>query len=399
MNSEIEVKTLYSKTCKLEKEIQISKGVILDKKILQKRQNLRDLYYQMLELDIIYSISKEIDHLLWKTCFYKVIEEYRQGIKQGGNEIQSSFLQFLKESIQFYLKFNFTNLEYKNLMNLGDLERYYALYSNKDYTKACFYYEKGLNHSPNYGNAHNQIAVISTYQNNDFEAIYRYFRSLSCEFPFQSAKENLKIFFEKKKYNSKVIKMIGVFYLKNEIEWIEWKDIKFDSQDEIYLIKLIIIIIYLLEIYRNEKLSIEKLKDFSLFILSSFEQYLSIKIILLKYFKLYSIPFQKDSFKKNFKFTSNCPKILLPEEKELNGFIVPLFQMDSLLKSNPSKDEIEQKRSFIYQKLLEPLQIIQDEEDDEDEIIESTFPTFTTDYHVIDNPFSKTTSNIWSPLN
>ena len=47
------------------------------------------------------------------------------------------------------------------------------------------------------GNPHNQLAVLATYQNDEYEAIYRYFRSLSVSKPFISARENLILLFEK----------------------------------------------------------------------------------------------------------------------------------------------------------------------------------------------------------
>ena len=54
-----------------------------------------------------------------------------------------------------------------------------------------------LHHHFVLGNAHNQLAVIAGYRGNEFDAVYHYFRSLSSERPFLSARENLVFFLEK----------------------------------------------------------------------------------------------------------------------------------------------------------------------------------------------------------
>ena len=50
---------------------------------------------------------------------------------------------------------------------------------------------------PHYGNAFNQLALIATYCGDDLGAIYNYFRSLVVSKPFTTAKDNLKLLFEK----------------------------------------------------------------------------------------------------------------------------------------------------------------------------------------------------------
>ena len=56
---------------------------------------------------------------------------------------------------------------------------------------------------PSNGNPHNQIAVLATYLEDEMEAIYRYYRSLTVSSPFLTAKENIRVLFEKnrKKYD------------------------------------------------------------------------------------------------------------------------------------------------------------------------------------------------------
>ena len=41
------------------------------------------------------------------------------------------------------------------------------------------------------GNAHNQLAVLAAYLDNNFNAVYRYMRSLAVRNPFLMARENL----------------------------------------------------------------------------------------------------------------------------------------------------------------------------------------------------------------
>nr|CAG4710303.1 unnamed protein product [Naegleria fowleri] len=66
-----------------------------------------------------------------------------------------------------------------------------------DFSKSEKYYNKALQLSRDYGNAWNQLAVISTYKNDIFLAIYRYYRSLGCiHRPFKSARENVILLFK-----------------------------------------------------------------------------------------------------------------------------------------------------------------------------------------------------------
>lgn len=46
------------------------------------------------------------------------------------------------------------------------------------------------------GNAYNQLAVLSTYDEDDLAAVYYYFRSLAVAKPFTIARENLVLLLE-----------------------------------------------------------------------------------------------------------------------------------------------------------------------------------------------------------
>ncbi|CAN0400676.1 unnamed protein product, partial [Discosporangium mesarthrocarpum] len=50
---------------------------------------------------------------------------------------------------------------------------------------------------PTGGNPHNQLAILATYTDAECVAVYRYCRSLMIKHPFQTARENLNLLFEK----------------------------------------------------------------------------------------------------------------------------------------------------------------------------------------------------------
>ncbi|KAJ7535662.1 hypothetical protein O6H91_12G042000 [Diphasiastrum complanatum] len=88
------------------------------------------------------------------------------------------------------------------LLYLGDLARYEQLYSvlggqARDWSTAAKYYRQAAAMWPSGGNPHNQLAVLATYVRDELLAVYYYIRSLSVENPFVTAKENLRLLFEK----------------------------------------------------------------------------------------------------------------------------------------------------------------------------------------------------------
>jgi protein SMG7 len=60
-----------------------------------------------------------------------------------------------------------------------------------------FLFSRAIRLLPSYGNPHNQLAVLSVYSDDDFQAVYHYFRSLSVAHPFLTARDNLTVLFEK----------------------------------------------------------------------------------------------------------------------------------------------------------------------------------------------------------
>jgi protein SMG7 len=90
---------------------------------------------------------------------------------------------------------------YRCYIFLGDLTRYLRDIggNSSEWMEAAKYYNRALRLFPTNGNPHNQLAVLATYVNDDFNAMYHYFRSMSSANPFPTSKENLMVLFEKNK--------------------------------------------------------------------------------------------------------------------------------------------------------------------------------------------------------
>jgi hypothetical protein len=122
------------------------------------------------------SSSKDIDGLLWKSSFYKQIQEYRKSIsktlliiEEKNNflekaklhliKLNSVFIKYLSDAVVFYqdlmlqLEGNYNNSKNEDILQgihhcllyLGDLSRYLEYYSesrDKNYIEAERYYER-----------------------------------------------------------------------------------------------------------------------------------------------------------------------------------------------------------------------------------------------------------------
>lgn len=211
---------------------------------IKVRQEYRKLIVQ--HTSFLSQEKRDVDGLLWKNCFYKRIEEFRRSLKKHTPELNQltpytaaydkhclflsklsfSFKSFLSESVAFYQEM-MTELEervkqrststttsnnntevatatlrcvYRCLLYLGDLERYKELYSGgepKAFNEAEQYYVKATISDPSSGNAHNQLAVLATYNDSEIIAVYRYCRSILVRQPFTGGFENLRTLFSK----------------------------------------------------------------------------------------------------------------------------------------------------------------------------------------------------------
>jgi hypothetical protein len=181
--------------------------------VKSSRSTLKYLYKDIILKHslFLYNDNKELDGSLWKTCFYKPIEEYRGKIRkynlhivtatqheQDGRpypytvqqlqarvtSLMSSLTSFLSEGMVYYqllvaeiessiapLRSSDTNncdglvafqrrCIYRCLLYLGDLARYKEMYANtstRNYVEAMTYYGRAAMLTPTAGNAQNQV--------------------------------------------------------------------------------------------------------------------------------------------------------------------------------------------------------------------------------------------------
>lgn len=207
------------------------------------RSQISKSYVRLIQLDPKFAASKDVEQSLWKSCYYKRIEDFRKYIRKYANQavssrdpasrahlhtICTSFGYFLREASVFYnaLLNHFSSqmqLAKQNmgengsigtsedisrislslhrcLIFLGDLARYRELHSEnrvKKWEECELYYQRALEALPGGGNPHNQLAVLATYTEAECVAVYRYCRSLLIDQPFMTARENLALLYEK----------------------------------------------------------------------------------------------------------------------------------------------------------------------------------------------------------
>jgi tetratricopeptide (TPR) repeat protein len=230
----------------------LRKGVFSDQ-VTAERLVFREFLVDLILNNYTEALEVEAESCLWKFVHYKFIEEFRvllkklvQKCKSQGlrglderfelKSVSSKFRLFLTESIGFYMQFiqrfvskngldlDFGFLDMKRgvgvstepradrtqllltvyycLVCLGDLARYREGHADKksghwEFSK--MFYTTALELLPDRGNAYNQLAVIETYQNNEFAALEMLFRSLAVKHAFSIAMENLQATFKKKR--------------------------------------------------------------------------------------------------------------------------------------------------------------------------------------------------------
>lgn len=200
----------------------------------------------------IFKEKKDADTQMWKNCFYKQIEDFRRSIRKNTAELAtfadsdmriekqryylvqltSALLTFLSDSTVFYqdmmleLEMRIQQMVdsdvdimikcvYRCLLFLGDLARYREMYSenaNKNFVEAERYYERAALMFSNSGNAQNQLAVLATYSDAEFVAIYHYCRSIMVEHPFTGGFENLMTMFSKNAVAYSALKKLKVLF-------------------------------------------------------------------------------------------------------------------------------------------------------------------------------------------
>lgn len=200
---------------------------------------LRDAYVEIMQMDVSTTQARDLDQSLWKSVFYRNIEEFRQQLKTSARaktntshqRIIGEFAAFLNSASQFYLNLvailqnhhdipGYVPLSqltldapppssgpsprsesiYRCLVFLGDIARYkemHAFQSSKAFHEASAYYDGAILLDPSNGSAYNQLAVISTYKDDVLGSAYNYVRSMMTASPFATAEGNLDTFLSK----------------------------------------------------------------------------------------------------------------------------------------------------------------------------------------------------------
>ncbi|KAL0041131.1 hypothetical protein WJX77_005802 [Trebouxia sp. C0004] len=206
--------------------------------------DLRLAYESLLFLDYTGAQAREVEPALWKSVFYRPIEEFRRRIKAAAvagekgraplQKVKLTFGRFLQDAALFYRQlacklqaaygavgFSLEEAQlqtapavpdhqyilqdckpsvYRCLICLGDIFRYETSVlqsqSKKDWSAAAKHYRLAMNVYPSGGNSYNQLAVLATYNEDDLAAVYYYFRSLAAAKPFAIARENLVLLLE-----------------------------------------------------------------------------------------------------------------------------------------------------------------------------------------------------------
>ncbi len=200
--------------------------------------HVKIVYEKLLLLDEQFAVLHDVPMLLWKTCFYRQIEEYREAIKrhvqasfhltqqqrdseegltvsQGLKQASTEFIAYLDNAKSYFLQL-LCKLQNKDGYDpqsitvqqfhiyLGDISRYryrevHSEQSLKDWKEAKAHYDTAQHALPDRGNSYNQLAVLATYIDEECVAAYNYCRALLCKFPFLTARDNFMLLFQKNK--------------------------------------------------------------------------------------------------------------------------------------------------------------------------------------------------------
>eukprot|EP00668_Euglena_longa_P016202 GGOE01020424.1.p1 GENE.GGOE01020424.1~~GGOE01020424.1.p1 ORF type:complete len:726 (-),score=118.48 GGOE01020424.1:310-2487(-) len=215
-----DVRKLFRRAQSLEKELtELAKDPLTnEEKMAQCRTKIAEKYEKIMLLDLEFAVSYDVAHLLWKAIYYRQIEHFRSKARkyqsskkekhqQRFKEMISSFCIFVNEGIKDLqvlserIKKQHGGVVKSSMLvctltvSMGDLARYKAVYETGpgkgDWSVAKGLYRKAMLMDEGSGVAHNQMAVLASYEMDDFEAMYHHYRSLAAKKLFPSARENL----------------------------------------------------------------------------------------------------------------------------------------------------------------------------------------------------------------
>ncbi|KNE63423.1 hypothetical protein AMAG_08555 [Allomyces macrogynus ATCC 38327] len=215
------------------------------------RARLCYAYQRQMLADPCAAVADELEAKMWKTAFYRTMDEYRKQLKMARRnskpsgtpmavtaaarrsllaQLESDFRAFTHEAIGFYLHLvvdlrhayalplslglgdpaptsaRTDHLDtaqrnaavllcFRSIIYLGDLARYREQLLNDgaapSLAVAHEYYTQAQALIPFNGNPHNQLAILAASKRHDLNAVYHYLRSMLAPHPFATARENL----------------------------------------------------------------------------------------------------------------------------------------------------------------------------------------------------------------
>ncbi|XP_043272434.1 telomerase-binding protein EST1A isoform X3 [Venturia canescens] len=205
-------------------------------KITNLRLTLRNRLEILLESDIKFCQTENVEQHFWKILYYNMIEMLRKIMPKENNDLREQYkrimLEIIDEGTQYFenlltvleKKYKF-KLEVflastsppnglgfiglalvsaqKIFLFLGDLARYKEQANETtNYGRSRQWYLKAQQINPKNGRPYNQLALLAHYARRKLDAVYYYMRSLMASNPFHSARESLIALFDenRKKY-------------------------------------------------------------------------------------------------------------------------------------------------------------------------------------------------------
>jgi hypothetical protein len=186
------------------------------------RLQLRDAYVQIISLQPRFSLDKNVLNKLWFLYYQRIQDRLKKLRENDTEEYRQRSKLILDEAVAFFDKLctefetKVSSLEGSDNRNqflpertivgrlltcLGDLARYTEQLTDdvKDWSSAEQRYLRAIYYEPGHGKIHNQLAEIARQRDRvasntdysfEFEAVYRYTRSIYADIPFP-AKESL----------------------------------------------------------------------------------------------------------------------------------------------------------------------------------------------------------------
>lgn len=199
-----------------------------NKDVAEARQNILLAFKHLLEHELVFCATHDVEFHIWQVCFYHLVETLKPVLKEEGmiKIVEENIAELLDEGLDFYtamldtldktyridLDKYYDVLEprstdkmvrcalvsaQKCLLCLGDLARYKELtQETSNYGKARQYYQKASHIDTRNGKPFNQLAILAVATKRKFEAVYYNMRCLQTKSPVPSSQGSLTVIFE-----------------------------------------------------------------------------------------------------------------------------------------------------------------------------------------------------------